>query len=39
LLWTPNCQTTRNFGMGDKFEEKAAKVMSAGTYGHWPAGM
>jgi quercetin dioxygenase-like cupin family protein len=30
---------TFHIGMGDKFDEKAAKAMSAGTYGHWPAGM
>jgi quercetin dioxygenase-like cupin family protein len=26
-------------GMGEKFDEKAAKLMPAGSYGHWPAGM
>jgi len=26
-------------GMGEKFDEKAAKLMAAGSYGHWPAGM
>jgi quercetin dioxygenase-like cupin family protein len=26
-------------GMGDTFDEKAGKMLSAGTYGHWPAGM
>ena len=26
-------------GMGAKFDEKAGRAMSAGTYGHWPAGM
>src|SRR6266851_2623332 len=30
---------TFNIGMGDKFEEKATKVMAAGTYGYWQAGM
>src|SRR5438034_185019 len=30
---------TFNLGMGDKFDEKATKVMAAGTYGYWPAGM
>jgi len=26
---------TFNIGMGDKFDEKATKVMAAGAYGHW----
>lgn len=30
---------TFNFGMGDKFDQKATKEMPAGTFGHWPAGM
>src|SRR5262249_36022959 len=30
---------TFNIGMGDKFDEKATKPMTAGTYGYWPAGM
>jgi quercetin dioxygenase-like cupin family protein len=30
---------TFNIGMGDKFDEKAGKAMTAGTYGHWAAGM
>jgi quercetin dioxygenase-like cupin family protein len=30
---------TFNIGMGDTFDEKATKVMAAGTYGYWPAGM
>src|SRR5437762_7809880 len=30
---------TFHIGMGDKFDEKAAKAMPAGTYGQWPAGM
>jgi len=30
---------TLNIGMGDKFDEKATKAMTSGTYGHWPAGM
>ncbi|HKI37684.1 MAG TPA: cupin domain-containing protein [Gemmataceae bacterium] len=30
---------TFHIGMGDKFDEKAAKTMPAGTYGHWAAGM
>ncbi len=30
---------TFNIGMGDKFDEKATKVMAAGAYGYWPAGM
>ncbi len=30
---------TFNIGMGDKFDEKETKVMAAGAYGHWPAGM
>ena len=30
---------TFNMGMGDKFDEKAAKPMPAGTYGYWEAGM
>lgn len=28
-----------NIGMGDKFDEKVAKPMPAGTYGYWEAGM
>jgi hypothetical protein len=28
-----------NLGMGDKFDEKAGKAMSAGSYGYWSAGM
>jgi hypothetical protein len=28
-----------HIGMGDKFDEKAARAMPAGTYGHWPEGM
>jgi quercetin dioxygenase-like cupin family protein len=30
---------TFNIGMGDKFDQKATKVMTAGSYGHWPPGM
>jgi quercetin dioxygenase-like cupin family protein len=30
---------TFNIGMGDKFDEKATKIMDAGAYGYWPAGM
>lgn len=30
---------TFNIGMGDKLDEKAAKAMPAGTYGHWESGM
>ena len=30
---------TFNIGMGDKFDETMGKLMPAGTYGHWPAGM
>lgn len=30
---------TFNIGMGEKFDEKAAKPMLAGTYGYWEAGM
>lgn len=30
---------TFNVGMGDKFNEKEMKPMTAGTYGYWPAGM
>jgi quercetin dioxygenase-like cupin family protein len=30
---------TFHIGMGDQFDAKATKVMAAGTYGHWPAGM
>jgi quercetin dioxygenase-like cupin family protein len=30
---------TFNIGMGDQFDEKATKRMSAGTYGYWRAGM
>ena len=28
-----------NIGMGEKFDERATKAMSAGTYGYWAAGM
>jgi Domain of unknown function (DUF4437) len=28
-----------NIGMGDRFDEKATKVMAAGAYGYWLAGM
>src|SRR5437660_406810 len=27
---------TFNIGMGDRFDEKATRAMTAGTYGHWP---
>lgn len=30
---------TFHIGMGDKFDDKAGKVMPAGSYGHWPTGM
>src|SRR6266849_3194213 len=30
---------TFNIGMGDKFDEKATRIMPAGSYGQWPAGM
>jgi len=30
---------TFNFGMGERFEEKALRAMPAGSYGFWPAGM
>jgi quercetin dioxygenase-like cupin family protein len=30
---------TLYIGMGEKFDEKAGKVMPAGSYGQWPAGM
>jgi quercetin dioxygenase-like cupin family protein len=30
---------TFNIGMGENFDEKTGKAMTAGTYGHWPAGM
>ena len=30
---------TFNFGMGDKFDQAATQVMSAGAFGFWPAGM
>jgi hypothetical protein len=30
---------TLHIGMGAKFDEKAAQAMSAGSYGHWSAGM
>jgi quercetin dioxygenase-like cupin family protein len=30
---------TFHIGMGDKFDPKEGKVMPAGSYGHWPAGM
>ena len=30
---------TFNIGMGDRFDEKAAKPMPAGTYGYWETGM
>ena len=30
---------TFHIGMGDKFDTKEGKVMPAGSYGHWPAGM
>ena len=30
---------TFNIGMGNKFDEKSAKAMPPGTYGHWAAGM
>jgi hypothetical protein len=30
---------TLHIGMGEKFDEPAAKAMPAGTYGYWGAGM
>jgi quercetin dioxygenase-like cupin family protein len=30
---------TFNIGMGDKFDQKATRIMDAGAYGYWPAGM
>lgn len=30
---------TFNIGMGDKFDKKATKPMTAGTYGFWKSGM
>jgi quercetin dioxygenase-like cupin family protein len=30
---------TFNIGMGDAFNEKATKIMPAGAFGYWPAGM
>src|SRR4051794_35890986 len=30
---------TFHIGIGDKVDEKAGKVMPAGSYGHWPPGM
>jgi len=30
---------TLNFGMGAKFDQTATKVMPAGSFGYWPAGM
>jgi len=30
---------TFNIGMGDKFDQQATKIMDAGAYGYWPAGM
>lgn len=30
---------TFNIGMGDQFDAKKTEPMTAGTYGHWPAGM
>jgi quercetin dioxygenase-like cupin family protein len=30
---------TLHIGMGDKFDEKTTKEMTAGAYGHWPPGM
>jgi quercetin dioxygenase-like cupin family protein len=30
---------TFHIGMGDKFDEKKGRVMGAGAFGHWPAGM
>lgn len=30
---------TFHLGMGEKFDESAAKKLPAGTYGYWPAGM
>jgi hypothetical protein len=30
---------TFNIGMGDKFDKSKGRVMPAGTYGQWPAGM
>src|SRR5688500_1550114 len=28
-----------NFGMGEKFDQKATRSMPTGTFGFWPAGM
>jgi quercetin dioxygenase-like cupin family protein len=30
---------TFNIGMGAQFDQNATQVMTAGTYGYWPAGM
>jgi quercetin dioxygenase-like cupin family protein len=30
---------TFNIGMGDKFDQKVTRIMDAGAYGYWPAGM
>lgn len=30
---------TFHIGMGDTFDERAARAMPAGSYGYWPAGM
>jgi quercetin dioxygenase-like cupin family protein len=30
---------TFNIGMGEKFDQKATRVMAAGTYGYWSPGM
>lgn len=30
---------TFHIGMGDRFDAKMTRPMSAGTYGYWPAGM
>ena len=30
---------TFHIGMGEKFDDKAAKAMPAGTYGYWESGM
>lgn len=30
---------TFNFGMGEKFDQQAARAMPAGSFGYWPAGM
>ena len=32
-------QGTFNIGMGEKFDDKAAKAMPTGTYGYWESGM